>query len=86
MGFDTYGALGGVNLGRRLGVKSHADPHIEFRQCMEPKRFHDVAAGYNRFDLFDFQVRRERLRPVHFDDIDEEKSDSFRVSEPRLVG
>jgi len=59
---------------------------IDFRQCMEPKRFHDVAAGYNRFDLFDFQVRRERLRPVHFDDIDEEKSDSFRVSEPRLVG
>src|SRR5882757_6568576 len=28
MGFDTYGALGGVNLGRRLGVKSHADPHL----------------------------------------------------------
>lgn len=27
MGFGTYGALGGVNLGRRLGVKSHADPH-----------------------------------------------------------
>ncbi len=26
MGFDTYGALGRVNLGRRLGVKSHADP------------------------------------------------------------
>jgi len=28
MGFDTYGALGGVNLGRRLGVKSNADPHL----------------------------------------------------------
>jgi hypothetical protein len=26
MGFGTYGALGGVNLGRRLGVKSRADP------------------------------------------------------------
>ena len=26
MGFDTYVALGGVNLGRRLGVKSRADP------------------------------------------------------------
>jgi hypothetical protein len=26
MGCGTYGALGGVNLGRRLGVKSHADP------------------------------------------------------------
>jgi nitrilase len=46
---------------------------FDLRRCVEPKRFHDVAAGYNRFDLFDFHVRRERLRPAHFDDVAEQK-------------
>jgi nitrilase len=58
---------------------------IDLNQCMEPKRFHDVAAGYNRFDLFNFQVRRERLRPAYFKDADEEATDSNDLSEPRLV-
>jgi nitrilase len=58
---------------------------IDLSQCMEPKRFHDVAAGYNRFDLFDFRVRRERLRPAHFDDIDDD-ADIIDLSEPTLAG
>ena len=58
---------------------------IDLSQCPEPKRFHDVAAGYNRFDVFDFQILRERPRPAHFDDIDEETVDVMDLSEPRLV-
>lgn len=42
---------------------------IDLSRCVEPKRFHDVSAGYNRFDLFNFHVRRERLLPAHFDDV-----------------
>lgn len=58
---------------------------VDLQQCMEPKRFHDVAAGYNRFDLFDFHVRRERLRPAHFDDVTEEIPEVVDPSETRLV-
>ena len=59
---------------------------VNLRHCIEPKRFHDVAAGYNRFDLFDFRVRRERLRPAHFDDVAEETPEIVDHSETRLVG
>jgi nitrilase len=59
---------------------------VNLRHCMEPKRFHDVAAGYNRFDLFDFRVRRERLRPAHFDDVAEDTPEIVDRSETRLVG
>jgi aliphatic nitrilase len=59
---------------------------VNLRNCVEPKRFHDVAAGYNRFDLFDFRVRRERLRPAHFDDVAEDTPEIVDHSETRLVG
>ncbi|MQQ10560.1 carbon-nitrogen hydrolase family protein [Epibacterium sp. SM1979] len=41
---------------------------IDLSQCLEPKRFHDVAAGYNRFDVFSLQVTRNRETAVNFDD------------------
>lgn len=41
---------------------------IDLAQCLEPKRFHDVAAGYNRFDIYDLRVRRRREAPVRFSD------------------
>jgi nitrilase len=37
---------------------------IDISQCVEPKRFHDVAGYYNRFDVFDLRVTRRRLAPV----------------------
>lgn len=39
---------------------------IDLASSIEPKRFHDVAAGYNRFDIFDLGVRRNRDLPVRF--------------------
>lgn len=41
---------------------AEVDPAV----CVEPKQFHDVAGGYNRFDVFRLSVDRTRLRPIHF--------------------
>ncbi|MGH7323013.1 MAG: carbon-nitrogen hydrolase family protein [Candidatus Rokuibacteriota bacterium] len=39
---------------------------IDLAACVEPKQFHDVTGGYNRFDVFRLTVDRRRLRPIHF--------------------
>ncbi len=44
---------------------------IDLAQCVEPKQFHDVVGYYNRFDVFDLQVTRRRLRPITFIDVPE---------------
>jgi len=36
---------------------------INVSQCVEPKQFHDLSGGYNRFDIFDLRVNRKRLEP-----------------------
>jgi nitrilase len=41
---------------------------IDIGLCVEPKQFHDVVGYYNRFDVFDFKVRRSRHRPASFVD------------------
>ena len=42
---------------------------IDVAQCVEPKQFHDVAGGYNRFDVFNFSVDRTHRDPVTFVDM-----------------
>ena len=37
---------------------------IDLALCVEPKQFHDVVGGYNRFDIFKLTVNRERLQPI----------------------
>ncbi|MDI4237136.1 carbon-nitrogen hydrolase family protein [Bradyrhizobium sp. Arg237L] len=59
---------------------------LDLRRCIEPKRFHDVAAGYNRFDLFGFHVRRHRLRPAHFADMEGEGAEIASRLDDRQVG
>jgi aliphatic nitrilase len=39
---------------------------IDLAACVEPKQFHDVTGGYNRFDVFRLTVDRTRLQPIHF--------------------
>lgn len=39
---------------------------IDVGDCVEPKQFHDVSAGYNRFDVFHLTVDRTARRPVRF--------------------
>ncbi|MDA8110469.1 MAG: carbon-nitrogen hydrolase family protein [Betaproteobacteria bacterium] len=40
---------------------------IDVGLCVEPKQFHDVVGGYNRFDVFDLKVNRARLQPIAFE-------------------
>ena len=39
---------------------------IDLQQCVTPKQFHDVAGGYNRFDVFELRVDRNRRSPIHW--------------------
>lgn len=41
---------------------------IDLARCVEPKQFHDVVGSYNRFDVFDLKVNRQRLEPATFND------------------
>ena len=41
---------------------------IDIGLCVEPKQFHDVVGYYNRYDVFEFTVRRQRQRPAAFID------------------
>lgn len=42
--------------------------NIDISQCVEPKQFHDVVGYYNRFDVFQLNVNRTRLKPIAFED------------------
>ena len=39
---------------------------IDLSRCVVPKQFHDIAGGYNRFDIFQLNVDRTAQRPVTF--------------------
>ena len=40
---------------------------IDLAKCVEPKQFHDVVGGYNRFDIFKLTVDRSAQRPISFE-------------------
>ena len=39
---------------------------IDLSRCVEPKQFHDLVGGYNRFDIFELTVNRAAQRPISF--------------------
>ena len=39
---------------------------VDVAKCVEPKQFHDISGGYNRFDIFKLTVDRSANRPVTF--------------------
>jgi predicted amidohydrolase len=41
----------------------YADISIE--ETIEPKLMHDVVGQYNRFDIFEFNINRNKLKPLH---------------------
>lgn len=43
------------------GEEGIAYAEMDLSECVEPKQFHDVVGGYQRFDVFDLRVKRERL-------------------------
>ena len=40
---------------------------IDLSRCVEPKQFHDIVGGYNRFDIFTLTVNRTAHRPISFE-------------------
>lgn len=55
---------------------------MDLNDCVEPKQFHDVSGGYNRFDVFQLTVNREAQRPVRF----AEDGDSQPPSQAGVAG
>ncbi len=47
---------------------------IDLSCCVEPKQYHDLVGGYNRFDLFQLTVNRTAQRPIRFEPRDEASS------------
>lgn len=41
---------------------------IDLNRCIEPKQYHDILGHYNRFDIFNLEVNRAALEPIHFRD------------------
>jgi nitrilase len=60
---------------------------IDIAQCVEPKQFHDVVGYYNRFDIFDLKVTRQRLVPIRFSDTTSipEEADRVQAGEVNAV-
>lgn len=58
MFLDPTGAQIGDMIQGEEGI-AYAD--LDLNQCVDPKQFHDVVGGYQRFDVFDLKVTRERL-------------------------
>lgn len=59
----------GTPFGDEVVDEGIAYAEIDLARCVEPKRFHDVVGGYNRFDVFSLEVRRERALPVRFAEV-----------------
>jgi len=43
---------------------------IDLADCVVPKQFHDVVGYYNRFDIFNLTVNRQKMVPAQFKDED----------------
>lgn len=44
-----------------MGEEGIAYADLDLNACVEPKQFHDVVGYYQRFDVFDLKVNRQRL-------------------------
>jgi nitrilase len=51
---------------------------IDLAQSVEPKQFHDLVGGYNRFDIFNLTVNRAARSPAKFIDDREDATDGER--------
>jgi aliphatic nitrilase len=47
---------------------------LDLAECVEPKQFHDVSGGYNRFDIFKLTVDRTPHRPIEFANLSQRDS------------
>lgn len=79
MFLDTTGALlPGFTINRETSAKKKCDflqeeegilyAEIDLSGCVEGKQYHDIAGGYQRFDVFELKVDRRRREPASFTD------------------
>jgi nitrilase len=66
---DPTGAQVGESVQGEEGI---AYATLDLNECVEPKQFHDVVGGYQRFDVFDLKIDR-RARGVEGMFVDEER-------------
>ena len=59
---DPTGAQIGEQIQGKEGIV-YAD--MDLNACVEPKQFHDVVGGYQRFDIFDIKIDRRRLEAAN---------------------
>jgi aliphatic nitrilase len=45
---------------------------MDLHECVGPKQFHDVVGGYQRYDVFDLNVNRQRRGPETIFDSEKE--------------
>lgn len=64
---DPTGAVLGTTMHREEGI---AYAELDLRACIEPKQFHDLTGNYNRFDIFDLRVKRERTSVIRWEEED----------------
>ncbi len=76
---DPTGEALGDSLQEEEGI---AYAEFDLRRCIEPKQFHDVVGYYNRFDVFDLTVRRKRLVPATFVDMEADGETELEDAEP----
>ncbi len=61
---------GGTPIGdQRCDAEGFVYAELDLSECVEPKQFHDVSGGYNRFAIFQLTVNRTPHRPVQFTSI-----------------
>jgi aliphatic nitrilase len=67
----------GVSVGEeRCDEEGVVYAELDLSECVEPKQFHDVSGGYNRFDIFQLTVNRTPNRPIQFASFPERESQS----------
>ncbi|KAK6461677.1 aliphatic nitrilase [Scheffersomyces coipomensis] len=65
----------GDNLRFEEGI---AYAEFDLNDTVEPKQFHDLVGGYNRFDVFKLHVNRSSNVPIYFDNEEIHEQDKFQ--------
>lgn len=67
------------------GEEGVAYAELDLNQCVEPKQFHDVVGGYQRFDVFDLGIDRRRKEAARFvdDEVEAVRGDDVVAGEER---
>lgn len=75
----------GTKIGDEISDEGIGYADLNLSKCLEPKRFHDVAAGYNRFDIFDLHVDVRRTVPIRLSDAVQLQSEASKLAAEPLT-